>query len=147
MCSLMSGFVIDMLGLVPVFCLNWSTMASLTLYVTKRELRNSSEYTTESTENVFPSGIYSAQSMVCTSLYTSSAELALKWRIGFSMRIAVCNWKLARYIISLSPENETILLPICTLFAPSWVSSCAKTDSKPMNVLAMSSNSILLYMF
>src|SRR3712207_9479481 len=31
--------------------------------------------------------------------------------------------------------------PICTLLAPSCVSSCARTGSSPMNVLAMSSNS------
>ena len=37
---------------------------------------------------------------------------------GFNMRIAVCRWKFARYIISLSPVNDTIRLPICTFPAP-----------------------------
>ena len=122
-------------------------MASFTLYVTKREFVNSSEYTTESTEKVFPFRIYLLQSIFFTSSYMSSALRALKCAIGFRTRIAVCNWKFALYIISLSPVNDTILRPICTLFAPNCVSSLAKTCSKPMKVLAMSSNSCINVLF
>ena len=85
--------------------------------------------------------MYLLQSIFFTSSYISSALFALKCAIGFSTLIAVCNWKLARYIISLFPVNDTIRRPICTLLAPSWVSSWAKTSSSPIKVLAMSSNS------
>ena len=139
--SRMSGFVTEMFGRLPVCSRNWSTMASLTLYVTKRELRNSSEYTTESTENVLPSPMYWLQSIFLTSSYMSSAERALKWAIGFSILMAVCNWKFARYNISLLPVNDTIRLPVCMLFAPRSVSSFARTFSSPMKVLAIISNS------
>ena len=37
--------------------------------------------------------------------------------------------------------------PVCTLFAPSSVSSCAKVGSSPMNVLAMSSNSCSIFKY
>ena len=53
--------------------------------------------------------------------------------------MAVCNWKLARYINSLLPVNDTIRLPIFTSLAPSWVSSFASTGSSPINVLAINS--------
>ena len=85
--------------------------------------------------------MYLLQSIFLTSSYISSALLALKCAIGFSTLMAVCSWKLARYIVSLFPVNDTIRRPICTLLAPSWVSSCAKTSSNPIKVLAMSSNS------
>ena len=116
-------------------------MASFTLYDTNLEWRNSSENTTESTENVCSSVRYCDQSIFLVSSYTSSAVVALKWRIGLSILMAVCSWKLARYMSSLLPLNDTIRLPICTSLAPSSVSSFAKTGSRPMNVLAINSNS------
>ena len=140
MFSRMSGLATDILGRLPVFSRNWSTIASFTLYETNFEWRNSSEKTTESTVKVLSVPRYSVQSIFLISSYTSSALLALKWRIGFRILIAVCNWKLARYIISLSPVNETIRLPISTSLAPIWVSSFASTGSSPINVLAINSN-------
>ena len=44
--------------------------------------------------------------------YTHLASLAVKFLIGFRMRIAVRRQKLALYIIRLSPLNETIRRPI-----------------------------------
>ena len=147
MFSLMSGLATEMFGRLPVFSLNWSTMASFTLYATNFECLNSSEKTTESTAKQSFRSRYLLQSIFFTSLYTSSALSALKCLIGFRMRIAVCSWKLARYIISLLPVNDTIRRPISTLFAPSCVSSCASTGSSPIKVLAMSSNSCSIIEF
>ncbi len=147
MLSLMSGLATLMFGRLPVFSLNWSTMASFTLYDTNLEWRNSSENTTESTEKVLLRSRYCVQSIPFTASYTSSADLAVKWLMGFNILMAVCSWKLARYIISLSPVNETMRRPICTLLAPNCVSSLAKTGSSPMNVLAISSNSCSICCF
>ena len=83
-------------------------MASLILYATNFECRNSSENTTESTEKVRVLSRYSVQSIFITSSYTSSAVLALKCLIGWSMRMAVCNCMLALYIISLLPTKEAM---------------------------------------
>ena len=141
MCRRRSGFVTETLGLTPVFSRNWSTMASFTLYATNLEWRNSSENTTESTAKVILLSISVLQSISFTLSYTSSALRALNFFIGLSILIAVCNWKLARYIISLLPVNDTIRRPISTLLAPMLVNSSASTGSNPMNVLAMSSNS------
>src|SRR5574344_1324888 len=80
--SRISGFEILILGLLPVFSRNWSTIASLTLCATTLECLNSSEKTTESTENVLLRSRYSFQSIFFISLYTSSASLALKCFIG-----------------------------------------------------------------
>ena len=96
-------------------------MASFTLYETNFEWRNSSLNTTASIANVLFTSRYSSPWNGLYLVVNFISILAVKFLIGFRMRIAVRRQKFALYIIRLSPVNETMRRPIWISLAPNVV--------------------------
>ncbi len=94
------------------------------------------ENTTASIENVLSSDKYCSQSIFLISSYTSSALFATKVCMGFKMRNAVRQCKLALYSKALSPVKETMRMPVSTFCAPNSINSSASTSSSSAIVLA-----------
>ena len=111
-------------GRRPSVSLKWSTMPSLTLYVTNLEWVKSSLFTVESMANVV-SGSHVFPPVDLADYIVEFVGIVRRVNFSMGLRIlrAVRQHRLALYIISRSPSKLTMRRPISTFSAPREISS------------------------